>query len=82
MHFHAYQVHQVDDAYRLRLSQRFSTDEDGITQCLGLQAAAKVGLSAILKQIEVKLPDNTLLTVAGPVPPMPATNSLAEGVAE
>lgn len=82
MHFHAYRLQQADSMYRLDLSHRFSTDRNGIAQCLGLQATAVVGLSEVLAQIEAKLPESTLLTVGGPMPVVPKTRDLAEDETE
>jgi hypothetical protein len=39
--------------------------------CLGLQADTNVELQTILDQIEVKLPQSTLLTVGGGLVPIP-----------
>jgi hypothetical protein len=82
MHLHAYQLQCGEGACRLQLSQRFSTDQNGIAQCLGLQATPHVELSALLQQIEVKLPESTLLTVGGPTPPVPTTKDVTEDDAE
>ena len=60
MQIHAYSLScQSDKIYRLNLSERLSTDTDGIATCLGLQADAKVDLEKIVKQIESKLSEDT-----------------------
>jgi hypothetical protein len=73
MHFHAYELRQDAAAYTLRLQERISTDTAGIAMCLGLQADTNVELQTMLSQIEAKLPQSTLLTVAGGSVPVPET---------
>jgi len=64
MHFHSYQMTRQDDgAYRLMMDTRLSTDADGIAQCLGLQAEARVELEVIVKALEAKLSNLTLFTL-------------------
>jgi hypothetical protein len=60
-HFHSYQLLAEKNKYRLSLTERASTDADGIAQCLGLKAEAKVDLEVILKALESKISENTLL---------------------
>ena len=65
MHFHAYSVSpQQDGAFKLNLASRLSTDEEGISVCLGLQAEARVELEQIIKALERKISDATLFTPA------------------
>ena len=65
MHFHAYGVsNQPDGTYRLNLASRLSTDSDGIAQCLGLQAEARVELEEIIATLQSKISDLTLFTPA------------------
>lgn len=64
MHFHSYQMNREGDNWRIQLVQRFSTDTAGIARCLGLQAEAKVELDIIVKQLEAKISDGTLLRIA------------------
>jgi hypothetical protein len=45
------------------IDRRLSTDSEGMAICLGLQAEAKVELEEILKNIESKLSDDTLLSI-------------------
>jgi hypothetical protein len=43
------------------LYERASTDAEGIALCLGLKAEAKVDLEVILKALESKISEKTLL---------------------
>jgi hypothetical protein len=62
MHFHAYSIgEQTDSNYSLFLEGRWSTDADGIAQCMGLQTDAKVELKKIISILEQKISSNTLL---------------------
>jgi hypothetical protein len=70
MHFHAYELQKDRRALRLKLKERTSTDTAGIAKCLGLQAEARIELQFILKQIEAKLPQSTLLTIGGSAVPI------------
>jgi len=64
MHFHAYSLIQnSNNLYTIALKERFSTDADGISKCLGLQAEANVELGVILKILENKISDFTLLKI-------------------
>jgi hypothetical protein len=76
MHFHAYELRQAAAGYSLKLKERISTDTAGIALCLGLQADSKVELQAILKQIESKLSQSTLLTVGGGPLPVPEITAI------
>jgi len=73
MQLHAYELRQGANAYALHLQERISTDAAGVARCLGLQADTKVELQAVLEQIEVKLPQSTLLTLGGGPVPVPET---------
>jgi len=68
MHFHSYTLLTESSGYRIQLTQRWSTDANGIAQCLGLQSSPRVELEAMLRQIEEKLPQSTLLSVGQPLP--------------
>ncbi len=68
MQFHSYDLHQQQQAYRLELKERISTDAQGVAASLGLQVSPKVELKMILDQIQAKLPQSTPLTVGGEVP--------------
>lgn len=61
MHFHAYRMaEQPDHSYRLALQSRLSTDAEGIAQCLGLHAEARIELEEIMKALQVKISPATL----------------------
>jgi hypothetical protein len=68
MHFHSYELLAETSGYRIQLTERWSTDANGIAQCLGLQTSPRVELEAMLRQIEGKLPQSTLLSVGQPLP--------------
>jgi hypothetical protein len=68
MHFHSYELLAETSGYRIQLTERWSTDANGIAQCLGLQTSPRVELEAMLRQIEAKLPQSTLLSVGQPLP--------------
>lgn len=63
MHFHSYSIRSENSAYIIELDKRLSTDSEGMATCLGLQAEAKVELEEIIKTIESKLSDATLLSI-------------------
>ncbi len=61
MQFHSYSLEQSDNKlYTINLSNRLSTDSNGISKCLGLQAQANIELEHIVKLIESKINDKTL----------------------
>jgi hypothetical protein len=60
-HFHSYKLLANKDKYRLSLLERASTDADGIARCLGLKAEANVEIEIILKMLESKVSEKTLL---------------------
>ncbi|WP_025882011.1 NotI family restriction endonuclease [Segatella baroniae] len=64
MHFHSYKLKKEDTNYRLVLDNRLSTDSDGISKLLGLNANANVGFDEIAKVLEVKISDATIFTIA------------------
>jgi len=61
MHFHAYALARDGESFRLELTERRSTDEDGVSKCLGLMASCNVELHDILAQLEAKITPNTLV---------------------
>lgn len=64
MHFHSYKINKgQNDEYKLNLDKRFSTDSEGISVLLGLQAEANIELESIVKILETKISDSTLFTV-------------------
>lgn len=65
MHFHTYSHAPAGDArFRIEMSDRLSTDADGVATCLGLQADPRVELAEIVAALEAKLEDETLLALA------------------
>ena len=63
MHFHAYSINEQPDlSYNLSMENRWSTDVDGISTCLGLHTEAKVELQQIIQKLESKLSSSTLFT--------------------
>lgn len=63
MHIHSYSLDKENANFKLKLSERLSTDSQGISTCMGLQADAKVEFARIITNIEAKLSDDTLLTL-------------------
>jgi len=63
MHIHSYMLRNNNKAYRIELDSRLSTDSEGMATCLGLQAEAKVELVQIIRELESKLSNETLLTI-------------------
>lgn len=63
MHFHSYELSNDNKNYKISLSKRLSTDSEGMATCLGLQAEAKIELDDIIKNIEAKISDSTLLSI-------------------
>jgi hypothetical protein len=68
MYFHSYSLAEQDGALRLDLAEQCSTDAAGIARCLGLQSEAKIELEQIVKLIESKISDKTLLSIETPPP--------------
>lgn len=60
MHFHSYKFAKSTELFDIALAERFSTDTDGISKCLGLQISPKVELETIIKQLQAKMSDRTL----------------------
>ncbi|OQX28455.1 MAG: hypothetical protein BWK80_00175 [Desulfobacteraceae bacterium IS3] len=63
MHIHSYSLKDHKGFFRLDLNSRLSTDANGISVCLGLQTEARVELDHIIKELEKKISENTLLTI-------------------
>lgn len=63
MHFHAYSLASVGGKYKLSLSNRLSTDANGIATALGLQVSARVELEVIIATLQAEISDRTLLTI-------------------
>ena len=65
MHLHAYKMEaQEDKSYKLILKSRLSTDAEGISTCLGLQAEARVELENIMQKLQAKINPATLFIPA------------------
>lgn len=65
MHFHAYSLDEAEDqSLSLDLVSRLSTDADGVSRALGLQAEARVELEEIIQRLERKISKATLLRPA------------------
>ncbi|MDR2815037.1 MAG: hypothetical protein LBB79_10360 [Prevotellaceae bacterium] len=60
-HFHSYQLLANKNKYHLSLFARASTDANGISRCLGLKTEASIDLEVILKALESKISEKTLL---------------------
>ena len=58
--FHAYAVSVREHSVELSLSERISTDSDGIATSLGLQAEARVELQDVIEQIQAKLSSSNI----------------------
>ena len=63
MHIHAYSLNPSGNDFSLSLKDRFSTDADGIATCLGLAAEAKVELQTILRELERKISEKSLMII-------------------
>lgn len=64
-HFHIYKLKQSEDSTSLQLEmeERFSTDVNGIAECLGLQTSQKMELEEITRILEAKISLKTLFTL-------------------
>lgn len=61
-HIHSYALDEVNsNSLRMQLSNRISTDANGIALCLGLQAEAKIELKQIVAYLEARISANTIL---------------------
>lgn len=60
MHVHSYQMMgQTDQSFSIQLSERISTDAEGIAKCMGLQAEARVELQQIIEAIQARITQHT-----------------------
>lgn len=66
MHIHSYSLKSAGVLFTLELSERLSTDADGIAKCLGLQANPNLGLEQIIELLEARLSGDTLLNPLTP----------------
>jgi hypothetical protein len=66
LHIHTYELLDAEDAgYHLQLEAQLSTDSDGVARALGLQADPKLELDGLLRLLEAKMNDHTLLARLG-----------------
>lgn len=63
MHIHSYALNSSNEGWKLELMERRSTDTEGISVCLGLQASANVDLEKIIRVLETKISNDTLLRI-------------------
>lgn len=63
MQFHSYRFLQSKVDYKIKLEHRYSTDSNGISKLLGLNAEANVGLEEIVSILETKISDATILSI-------------------
>lgn len=64
MHFHAYRLKKEEQDYKLILEHRYSTDSNGISKLLGLNANANLQFEEIAKILEAKISDRTVFSIA------------------
>lgn len=64
MHIHSYKLKKEEKDYKLVLDSRHSTDSNGISKLLGLNANAKIGFDEIAKILESKISDSTVFSIA------------------
>ena len=63
-HIHSYSLDEANgNSLRMQLSNRISTDSNGIALCLGLQAEAKIELELLVKYLETRISANTIFNV-------------------
>jgi hypothetical protein len=63
MHFHTYALLPKGNEYRMDLTDRSSTDANGIAASLGLQMSANVELDVIIALLQRKLSADTLMQI-------------------
>ena len=63
MHIHSYSLNQTSTKLSFSLQERLSTDAAGVATCLGLAAEAKVELQTIIRELERKISDKSLMVV-------------------
>ena len=63
MHFHSYKLiwNANVAGFNLELTERISTDSEGLEKCLGLKVKANVELSSIIRMLQDKVCDSTKL---------------------
>lgn len=61
LHLHSYRMARANDSnFRLSMAARLSTNAEGISMCLGLQAEARVELEQIIAALQMKISHATL----------------------
>ncbi len=63
VHFHSYSLAEGREGFKINLTDRLSTDVDGVKKCLGLFSEAKVELTEICKALESKISAKTLFKI-------------------
>lgn len=63
MHFHSYKLKEDGPDYKLVLDKRYSTDSDGISRLLGLNANTRLGFDEIARVLKAKISDRTIFTL-------------------
>lgn len=63
MHFHIYCIKEMDDAYKISLKERLSTDNKGIYNLLGMKADPNLELEELTKIIQSRISERTLLKI-------------------
>ena len=64
MHFHSYNaIYNNEIDLTISLAERLSTDTNGISICLGLQAEASLDIDKITALLESKISENTILSI-------------------
>lgn len=63
MHFHVYQLKRDNDDYKLTFSAAYSTDTNGVSGLLGLNADANISYDALVEQLEGKISNKTLYMI-------------------
>lgn len=63
MHFHSYGLKAAGDQFKLFLQERYSTNSDGISRLLGLNAEADVEFDEMAGILEGKISDETVFTI-------------------
>ena len=64
MHIHSYKLQKNKTDYKLVRESRYSTDSNGISKLLGLNANANLGFDEIARILEAKISDATIFTIA------------------
>ena len=63
MHFHSYSLKDGEETSKISLTNRISTDAQGISKCLGMQVSPSVELQVILSTLQSKISQRTLLYI-------------------